>query len=664
MKQNYLPKKSKAKSTFVSLIICVMLCVQTYSSNAVAQCEFELIGTETISSVTPYGLTTDDSYYYITNADGHRIQKYELDGTLLWSVGSFGSGPDQFKFNSPEGIEYNDGKLYVADNGNNRIAVYDTDGVFIQYFTHPDLIQPRGTYFHDGRLYVATWSGPLILVFNTDGSLHKSYSMPLWPVQDMAVYNNKMYVCARHNIQVYDLDGVLITEWLSVGNYPQGIEILDDDNVVITDHNNGRVLVYEISGVMRYELPGYNWSITLRGQLLNWFHYSNIETYALCGEILGCTDPNAHNYNPSANVDDGSCETCTDGLLNGDELGVDCGGTLCDPCNTYYADSDGDGYGDPTTSILALSAPAGFVENDQDCDDGYNQTYPGAPELCDGLDNDCDGIVPPMENDMDGDGVCSNVDNCPSVPNPGQEDVDGDALGDACDDCPFDPENDSDADGVCGDVDNCPDDANADQADLDDDGIGDVCDDMLQMEGAVETITDSINGTQATGKNGLINKLDQAMEKCQNGQQNAAINQLNAFIDQVEEKRGVSLTNEEADYLVSSAQAIIDAINDGNIDCTPPPVKSPVTKIFPNPNSGHFTISVKQPDGLTTQCTLFDTNGRVLASRELEATDGENNWNSRIKLDIPGMYFFSTRTMKEVKTYKIVVTGDVPAYNF
>ena len=52
------------------------------------------------------------------------------------------------------------------------------------------------------------------------------------------------------------------------------------------------------------------------------------------GPILGCTDPNAHNYDAAATEDDGSCETCTDGVINGDETGVDCGGALCNSCPT------------------------------------------------------------------------------------------------------------------------------------------------------------------------------------------------------------------------------------------------------------------------------------------------------------------------------------------
>lgn len=46
----------------------------------------------------------------------------------------------------------------------------------------------------------------------------------------------------------------------------------------------------------------------------------------------GCTDPNAHNYSMTANSDNGSCETCNDGIPNGDEEGTDCGGERCEPC--------------------------------------------------------------------------------------------------------------------------------------------------------------------------------------------------------------------------------------------------------------------------------------------------------------------------------------------
>ncbi len=55
---------------------------------------------------------------------------------------------------------------------------------------------------------------------------------------------------------------------------------------------------------------------------------------------IWCTEPSSHGYNPVASIDDGSCAgTCFDGIQNGDEEGVDCGGTLCDPCPIEYVGS-------------------------------------------------------------------------------------------------------------------------------------------------------------------------------------------------------------------------------------------------------------------------------------------------------------------------------------
>jgi len=93
-----------------------------------------------------------------------------------------------------------------------------------------------------------------------------------------------------------------------------------------------------------------------------------------------------------------------------DGLDNDCDGQVDNGVKqTFYADNDNDGYGNPDLSTLACSAPSGYVSNDDDCDDSRNYIYPGALEVCDGLDNDCDGSVdedlqPPNANLQDG--VC------------------------------------------------------------------------------------------------------------------------------------------------------------------------------------------------------------------------------------------------------------------
>ena len=68
---------------------------------------------------------------------------------------------------------------------------------------------------------------------------------------------------------------------------------------------------------------------------------------------------------------------------------------LVDVCAvTFYADTDGDGYGDPERTVAACEMPSGYVDNAEDCDDSDEFVRPGAEELCaDGVDDDCDGRV-------------------------------------------------------------------------------------------------------------------------------------------------------------------------------------------------------------------------------------------------------------------------------
>ena len=75
---------------------------------------------------------------------------------------------------------------------------------------------------------------------------------------------------------------------------------------------------------------------------------------------------------------------------------------------TFYRDADGDGYGNSSGPTLqSCSAPEGYVNNNDDCDDGNAAIHPGAPEICDGKDNNCDGLVDEgFDTDGDGYTVC------------------------------------------------------------------------------------------------------------------------------------------------------------------------------------------------------------------------------------------------------------------
>ena len=63
-----------------------------------------------------------------------------------------------------------------------------------------------------------------------------------------------------------------------------------------------------------------------------------------------------------------------------------------DEMSLYYFDSDGDGYGQQPLEMCG-EAPAGYVINGQDCNDGDPAINPGATEICNSIDDDCNGLI-------------------------------------------------------------------------------------------------------------------------------------------------------------------------------------------------------------------------------------------------------------------------------
>jgi hypothetical protein len=100
------------------------------------------------------------------------------------------------------------------------------------------------------------------------------------------------------------------------------------------------------------------------------------------GDATDCDDAN------------GAIHPDADELCNG--IDDDCDGSVDEDAVDaawWYADADGDGWGDTETSTTACAQPTGFVDSPNDCDDSTAAIFPGADELCNGVDDDCDGVT-------------------------------------------------------------------------------------------------------------------------------------------------------------------------------------------------------------------------------------------------------------------------------
>ncbi|MCB9693671.1 MAG: putative metal-binding motif-containing protein [Alphaproteobacteria bacterium] len=220
--------------------------------------------------------------------------------------------------------------------------------------------------------------------------------------------------------------------------------------------------------------------------------------------------------------------TTTDMFLDADEDGIldlpvvvvaSCGPRrfLVEGCGgapiTSYTDADGDGFGNPGTASTVCPPPAGNVLDGTDCQDtgvGASLRFPGNPEVCDGIDNDCAGgadngltfVTWYQDQDGDGYGVTgSSVSTCDGAP------LGYAAIGGDCDETGPDadlrfPGNPEVCDGVDNDCANGVDDGIAFAEyglDLDGDGFGDPAMTQTTCSGAPAGYVGDLTDCDDTG---------------------------------------------------------------------------------------------------------------------------------------------------------------------
>jgi hypothetical protein len=100
------------------------------------------------------------------------------------------------------------------------------------------------------------------------------------------------------------------------------------------------------------------------------------------GAACDCDDASAQVYPGASELCNGIDDNC-DGLIDSNAVNAP----------TWYADADNDTCGNLAITKLQCTQPTGYVANSSDCNDGNAQVHPGAPELCNGIDDNCNDVT-------------------------------------------------------------------------------------------------------------------------------------------------------------------------------------------------------------------------------------------------------------------------------
>jgi DNA-binding beta-propeller fold protein YncE len=177
--------------------------------------------------VRPHALKIDpEGNLWAADDLGHMVVKMDEKGRVRMVLGRKNTkGETDDLFNRPTDLAFgSNGDVYISDGyGNSRVVQYTRDGKFVR-----------------------TWG--------KKGSGPGEFNLPHGIAVDK---QGRVYVGDRDNrrMQVFDKDGKFLSEWKHVGS-PWGVVITPDDNLLLCDGYNNRILKTNLSGEVLGVLSG------------------------------------------------------------------------------------------------------------------------------------------------------------------------------------------------------------------------------------------------------------------------------------------------------------------------------------------------------------------------------------------------------------------------
>jgi sugar lactone lactonase YvrE len=203
---------------------------------------------------------------FVADSGNSQIKKFDPDGKLLLSWGTYGSGNGQFK--NPSGILTDQKYVYIVDTGNSRIQKFDKNGNFVlTWGTYGD---GRGLFHtpvalaedRNGDLFVSDSGTNKIQIFDAIGKykdeIRFSSTVGNFTATNSIVFDsqNNFYVIASNTNRIFEYNNIgdFINYFGSVGdeegrfNNPNSIAIDSTGYIYVADTNNYRIEKFDSDG--------------------------------------------------------------------------------------------------------------------------------------------------------------------------------------------------------------------------------------------------------------------------------------------------------------------------------------------------------------------------------------------------------------------------------
>jgi len=222
--------------------------------------KFGSLGPQKCQFNAPHGFCLGlDEEIIVADTNNHRIQIFDKTGEYKYQFGIPGKEEGQLWYPRKVSVIRQTGKLVVCDRGNerSRMQIFTRNGIFIKKISirYIDIVAGLAIT-QQGNIVAVDSVSPTVFCISENGDLLKWFDCSdyMREPSDLAIFNQEYFVCdfKGHCVVVFDEEGNFLRRIgsESITNFPNGIDISDQGDVIIGDSHGNRfhIAVYNRQG--------------------------------------------------------------------------------------------------------------------------------------------------------------------------------------------------------------------------------------------------------------------------------------------------------------------------------------------------------------------------------------------------------------------------------